>query len=684
MKSKKFVLAGLVLLAITMVLLPLSGCKNDSVPEPTRYAVSFDKGDNSEYTGDLPADITVESGTKLTAEQLKGLADTADYIFEGWYDGTTKAEGGTYTVTKDVTLEAKWRERGVTAAVSFSVDENGRVALSSETKDAVIYYTINGSGPDENSSKYGEPIEISAQTTVRAYAQGTGMKPSEVAEKTYLVVTFNTNGGSDVAPQVVESETKLTAEQLKGLADTADYIFEGWYDGTTKAEGGTYTVTKDVTLEAKWRERGVTAAVSFSVDENGRVALSSETKDAVIYYTINGSGPDENSSKYGEPIEISAQTTVRAYAQGTGMKPSEVAEKTYLVVTFNTNGGSDVAPQVVESGRTATRPEPDPTKDGWVFAGWYTSADGGKTLTDTAYDFDTPVEGDIILYAAWNGRDSGNIVLKNKVMSKTSEVQVLSTAVYLKDLYNAASNSRIFVENRVGSIQPFVMGQYEVTQQLYSAVMGSNPSKFTSDVAAEETQELRPVENVSWYDAVVFCNELTKKVLDDGDCVYYSDAGLTAVYTTGDGTDGKTPYMDISKSGYRLPTEAEWELAARGGNPKADAWKYTYAGSSTIGGVAWYSGNNSSKTHEVGTKAANDLNLYDMSGNVWEWCWDWWASSITEATPSGGADSGAYRVRRGGGWSNGTGNCTVSYRLDCDFPDSRWTFLGFRLVRSAN
>ena len=105
MKSKKFMLAGLVLLAITG-LLALTGCKNDTVPEPTRYTVSFDKGDNSEYTGDLPADITVVSRTKLTVEQLKVLDSTDNYIFEGWYDGETKAEGGTYTVTKDVTLVA--------------------------------------------------------------------------------------------------------------------------------------------------------------------------------------------------------------------------------------------------------------------------------------------------------------------------------------------------------------------------------------------------------------------------------------------------------------------------------------------------------------------------------------------------------------------------------------------------
>ena len=362
-----------------------------------------------------------------------------------------------------------------------------------------------------------------------------------------------------------------------------------------------------------------------------------------------------------------------------GCKNDTVPEPTRYTVKFETAHGTVPADITVESGNAATKPT-DPTKDGWTFLGWY--EDSGLTKE---FDFSTPVTADTTLYAKWRANPgtvvSDGFTIDEIKLGKTSEVQVLSEAVNLSSLYvkdsEGNSVSQIFVENRVGCIQPFVMGQYEVTQQLYSAVMGKWGGTEPSDTYGEGDEY--PAYYVSWYDAVVFCNELTKKVLDDGDCVYYSDAGLTAVYTTGDVTDGKTPYMDISKSGYRLPTEAEWELAARGGNAGAKAWQYTYAGSDTIDDVAWY---NDSKTHQVGTKAANSLNLYDMSGNVWEWCWDW-HGSIEAGTPSGGAASGSIRVLRGGSWVYSASDCTVSLRYG-GFPRNRNDGLGFRLVRSAN
>ena len=184
------------------------------------------------------------------------------------------------------------------------------------------------------------------------------------------------------------------------------------------------------------------------------------------------------------------------------------------------------------------------------------------------------------------------------------------------------------------TVSSFHMGETEVTQALWKAVMGSNPSKWKGDNL--------PVEQVNWND----CKEFIRKL-----------NGLTG-------------------RNFRLPTEAEWEFAARGGN-KSNG--YEYAGSSNIGGVAWYSDNSGRKTHTVKGMSPNELGLYDMSGNVWEWCSDWFGSynSGSQTNPKG-ASSSTSRVLRGGGWHNNQWNCRVSYRASGE-PDYRRGNIGFRL-----
>ena len=206
------------------------------------------------------------------------------------------------------------------------------------------------------------------------------------------------------------------------------------------------------------------------------------------------------------------------------------------------------------------------------------------------------------------------------------------------------------------TVSSFYMSKYEVTQAQYWAVMRSNPSFFIG--------YNKPVEQVSWYDAVNFCNELSE------------DEGLEKVYTI-NSTDVTA---DWTKNGYRLPTEAEWEYAARGGkNSKG----YVYSGSDTAGDVAWYSDNEGDTTHEVGTKAANELGLYDMSGNVDEWCWDWYGSYGSDAqTDPVGPFTGPSRVLRGGSWYYYAGHVRVAGRFSSSPGNSNYYF-GFRLVLPA-
>ncbi len=190
------------------------------------------------------------------------------------------------------------------------------------------------------------------------------------------------------------------------------------------------------------------------------------------------------------------------------------------------------------------------------------------------------------------------------------------------------------------TLSSYSIGQTEVTQELWQAVMGSNPSEFTGDLS-------RPVEQMSWNDCETFITKLN----------------------------------EMTGKQFRLPTEAEWEFAARGGNLSQG---YIYAGSNTIDDVAWYSGNSSSTTHPVATKAPNELGLYDMSGNVWEWCQDWYGaySSAAQTNPTG-PTSGSDRVSRGGCWGSLAGGCRVSYRYG-SYPSYRDYILGLRLALSDN
>jgi formylglycine-generating enzyme required for sulfatase activity/TolB-like protein len=205
------------------------------------------------------------------------------------------------------------------------------------------------------------------------------------------------------------------------------------------------------------------------------------------------------------------------------------------------------------------------------------------------------------------------------------------------------------------TVKSFYMGRTEVTQKEWREVMGNNPSNFRGDNL--------PVENISWYEAVEYCNKLSLK------------EGLTPAYR------GSRDSMvcDFNATGYRLPTEAEWEYAAKGGNK--DYISYEYAGSNSVDGVAWYSGNSGNTTHPVGTKQANSLGLYDMSGNVWEWCWDWYGSySGGNQTNPSGASSGTIRVLRGGSWNSSAAGVRSAYRISVT-PSNRDDDLGFRLVR---
>lgn len=186
------------------------------------------------------------------------------------------------------------------------------------------------------------------------------------------------------------------------------------------------------------------------------------------------------------------------------------------------------------------------------------------------------------------------------------------------------------------TLSDYYIGETEVTQELWQAVMGSNPSYFTGNMQ-------RPVESVTWNDCQTFITKLN----------------------------------ELTGESFALPTEAQWEYAARGGKSTKG---YLYSGSNYLGDVAWYVGNSSNTTHPVKSKSPNELGLYDMSGNVREWCADWYGSySSTSQTNPVGPSTGSHRVLRGGSWQNLATSCRIAYR-EYITPGSVINYNGLRLA----
>ena len=234
------------------------------------------------------------------------------------------------------------------------------------------------------------------------------------------------------------------------------------------------------------------------------------------------------------------------------------------------------------------------------------------------------------------------------------------------------------------SLGAFTIGKYELTQGEWAQLM--DPATY--DVGAGATH---PVYGVSWFAIIKYCN------------LRSLDEGLTPCYSIGGSTDPDAwPAMpayssdpsfaawnavtcDWSAGGYRLPTEAEWEYAARGGAAHAD--NFRYSGSQTVGNVAWYGDNAPDGVQPVGGKAPNQLGLHDMSGNLYEFCWDWFGPTyyttcdgLGTVTDPAGPGAGDMRVVRGGGWGGAASNCRVAGRFR-DYPVSHFSHTGVRLVR---
>ena len=667
-KHKFFAVFTAALIAFTVF-----GCKQNDDSNPEKCTLTYDSnggsGEMKSTTGDEGSEITLAANaftkTGYTFSEWNKKADGS---------GDKYADKAKIKLTANTTLYAQWTANTYTVkfdANGGSGDAPAEIQATYDVEFALpenaftkIGYNFAGwntkahdSGTNYEANAKVKNLTAENNATVTLYAQW--------ADRGTHKITYELNGGSHSGTPT--TSFKETDEVTLGTAERTGYTFGGWYEaedftGNAIESWKAGEKTEDVTLYAKWNAN--IYKVTFDKNANdatgtmesqpftyGTSQALNENKFSRMNYEFAGWATSEDGEvTYNDKQDYSIGTEdVTLYAKWTAIVYS---------ITYELDGGTNAdgnpASYTIE---TETITLKNPTKDGYTFDGWYEAEDFSGTAV-----------------SGWNaGEKTENITLYAKWLVADKFIKVSGVSIDGSETWTPGSD--VFEKGRALNLKAFYMSDHEVTQAEWKAVMETTPSGMASTVG---TASNNPVNKVSWYDAIVYCNKRSIK------------ENLTPCYTISGSTDTKSwgtvptsnndtwnaATCDWNANGYRLPTEAEWEWAARGGE------NYTYAGSNNIDDVAWYEGNtNSTGTREVKTKKANGYKLYDMSGNVYEWCW---YGSISSSTPEDGASSGSSRIWRGGCWrSRYDYNCGVAYRA-YSLPDNRDNDVGFRVVRSCD
>jgi len=617
------------------------GCKTNVTSDAQAFAVTFNvDGANGSLTAAVDGK-GISTGENVTEGKIVVFTAVADegYSIDKWTinEGAFEAGGSAGNPSASVKIT-----KATTVTVSFTKNKY-KVEFNPLDTNGTLSATLDGANFDSgNDVEHGKTLVFTASPN-SGYS---------VATWTVSDGTFETGGSA--------GDTNASVKITKATTVTVSFT-ETKYTVTFDADGGSPVPDNQLVKEGEKASNPTTVPTKEGYNfegwfnKEGNTAwdfdVNTVTKNTELYakwtikkYTVNFAALDANGT-------LSATLDGANFTTGNDVEHGKTVEFTAAITT---------ADYQVEK---------------WTITGG-TFESGGT-------------EGSLTANVKITAATTVNVTFRPA--DKTYKVDDIS---FTQKGINAVTEKTVGYEGNTGnpvhkiSLSAYRMAETEVTQELWLKVMGDNPSKFDKNPVAGEVQGKRPVERTNWFYSILFCNELTKKVpeLGEAQCVYYSDSTYTTVYTKADADLFKFPYAKWEATGFRLPTESEWEWAAKGGTD------FRWAGTDNEDEVkeyAWYRGNSGNKTHQVKMKKPNGYGLYDMNGNVQEWCWESHKGNLTNADLPLDAhdnhDSGPDRVRRGGGWYHEKPQTFPNAERAKSFAQNKtYDTLGIRLVTRVN